>query len=160
MINLILQALASDDVLVLSESVKKLAELQHNQGSEWSVNGAAFIITSLFVIVILGIVFGFLVRSMLNQQKQLTQKVLYSTDLLQKFQISFDKNTQVLDRVNTYLQKIDSINEEKAKLEATQSQLQCFIKASLDAFKFKVSSNVSRIIRENNIMKKKTSDIK
>ncbi len=117
-----------------------------------SVNGAAFIVIALFIVVTLGVVFGILIKSMLNQQKQLTQKILNSSDLLQKFQESFDKNTQVLDKVNSYLQKIENLNEERAKMEATSSQLHCFIKASLDAYKFKISNNVLRIIKENNIV--------
>lgn len=154
------QTAPTKDVTSLVESLLKVAEMQNNQQSEWSVNGAAFIIIALFVIVILGVVFGILIKSMLNQQKQLTQKILNSSDLLEKFQESFDKNTQVLDKVNNYLQKIESLNEEKAKMEATSSQLHCFVKASLDAFKFKISGNVLRIIKENNIADKDRTENK
>lgn len=144
----------SQEVNNMVESLLKVAQMQNEQQNEWSVNGAAFIIIALFVIVTFGVVFGILIRSMLNQQKQLTQKILNSSDLLEKFQESFDKNTQVLDKVNNYLQKIELLNEEKAKMEATSNQLHCFVKASLDAFKFKISNNVSRIIKENNISNK------
>ena len=37
------------DIETLSKSIQQLAELQHNQGSEWSVNGATFILISILV---------------------------------------------------------------------------------------------------------------
>lgn len=157
---ILIQQIPTKEVNSLVESLRQIAEMQHSQQSEWSVNGAAFIVIALFIVVTLGVVFGILIKSMLNQQKQLTQKILNSSDLLQKFQESFDKNTQVLDKVNSYLQKIENLKEERAKMEATSSQLHCFIKASLDAYKFKISNNVLRIIKENNIVDKVKTETK
>ena len=93
------------DIEALSKSIQQLAELQYNQGSEWSVNGATFILISILVILCMGTVFVLLIKSVLNQQKQLTQKVFERTELLERFQSSFDRNTEVLKQVNDYIRK-------------------------------------------------------
>lgn len=148
------------DIETLSKSIQQLAELQHNQGSEWSVNGATFILISILVILCMGTVFVLLIKSVLNQQKQLTQKVFERTELLERFQSSFDKNTEVLKQVNDYMQKLELLTEEKAKQEATQSQIHFFVKSTLDAYKYKLSSSTLRIIKENNIINKPKTKLK
>lgn len=138
---------SSKDITGFTEAVKQLAELQHSQGSEWSVNGAAFIVISLFIIIILGFVFGILIRSMLNQQKQLTKKILSTSELLEKFQKSFDKNTSVLEKVNSFLSRIEYLNGEKAKLEVNTNQLEIIITECTCAYKYRIIESSLLVVR-------------
>lgn len=157
---MILEISSGNDVQTLAEALLKIADTQNTQQSEWSVNGAAFIVIALCGFIIFGGVFSLLVRSMLNQQKQLTLKFLNSTDLLQKFQESFDKNTQILNQVSNFLQAIEISNREEAKRETTPDQLHCIVKETLNAYKFKVSVEVAKIIDVNNIADKNKTRVK
>ena len=141
-------------------SIQKIAELQNSQQTEWSVNGAAFIVTAVFCILILGGVFGLLIRSILNQQKQLTSKILDGNDLIVKFQESFDKNTEILEKVSYLLKKSEELDREKAKREIAKEQLNCIVKNSLNSSKFYIISSIWKIIEQNNIRDTEKTKIK
>lgn len=145
--SLFLQVSTSKEVEILTKQVEELARANKEIGIS-NVNSSAFIIISLFIIVIFGAIFGILIRSLLVQQKNLTKKVLDSEDLLNKFQISFDNNTAVLDKVNNYLERIELLGEEQARREATSSQLHYFMKDALNSYKYKLLELVLKVIRE------------
>lgn len=139
------------DINDLVLSIQKIAELQNSQQTEWSVNGAAFIVTAVFCILILGGVFSLLIKSILNQQKQLTNKILGGNDLIIKFQESFDKNTETLEKVILLLKRTEELNSEKAKREISKEQLYCIVKNLLNSNKFHIISSIWKIIEQNNI---------
>lgn len=139
-----------EDVTEFVNAINKLAETQYNQG-EWSVNGAAFIVISVFVILILATVFGILIKSILNQQKQFTEKILNNNDAIAKFQESFDKNTDTLEKVSNYLSSINLLSEDKAKREITSDQAYVILKWALETAKRKIELNTDKIILANNI---------
>lgn len=139
-----------EDVTEFVNAINKLAETQHNQG-EWSVNGAAFIVISVFVILILATVFGILIKSILNQQKQFTEKILNNNDAIAKFQESFDKNTDTLEKVSNYLSSINLLSEDKAKREITSDQAYVILKWALETAKRKIELDTDKIILANNI---------
>lgn len=139
-----------EDVTEFVNAINKLAETQHNQG-EWSVNGAAFIVISVFVILILATVFGILIKSILNQQKQFTEKILNNNDAIAKFQESFDKNTDTLEKVSNSLSSINLLSEDKAKREITSDQAYVILKWALETAKRKIELDTDKIILANNI---------
>jgi len=140
-----------EEMTALVNAIDKLAKLQSEKG-EWSVNGAAFIVIAVLCIITLGSVFGLLIKSILNQQKQLTKKVLDGNDLLSKFQVSFDKNTEVLEKVGTHLNKIEEVERERFKRETTAEQLNFLVQNVLTSTKFNLVENTLKIIEQNNII--------
>lgn len=154
MISLVQLQQSGDDVSCLVDALLKVAQTQNAHQNEWSVNGAAFIIIAIFGFIIFGSVFGLLIRSILNQQKQMTLRFLGNSDLLAKFQESFDKNTQVLCQVSDFLKDLEVSDLENAKKETTNEQLHCVAKELLNAYKFRMSVEVQRIIEVNNIIDK------
>ena len=149
MTNVVLQG-GEKDVTALADALIKIANAQYTQ-DEWSINGAAFIIVAVSGFLVFGGVFGLLIRSVLMQQRQMVQKFLTSTDLLSKFQESFDKNTKILEQVSAFLKELEVANQENAKRETTRDQLHCIIKELLNSYKFKLAVEVQRIIDVNNI---------
>lgn len=141
------------EVKDLADALIKIAQIQ-NQTNEWSVNGAAFIIIALCGFLIFGVIFWVFVKSVLNQQKQMTNKFIDNSEILQKFQESFDKNTSILEHVNLFLENLESVKKDEAKRETTSEQLYCIVKEILNAYKFKVSVEVAKIIEVNNIADK------
>ena len=149
MTNVVLQG-GEKDVTALADALIKIANAQYTQ-DEWSINGAAFIIVAVSGFLVFGGVFGLLIRSVLMQQRQMVQKFLTSTDLLSKFQESFDKNTKILEQVSAFLKELEVANQENAKRETTRDQLHCITKELLNSYKFKLAVEVQRIIDVNNI---------
>lgn len=152
MTNSVLQL--QEDPTALIDALIKVAETQNNHQNEWSINGAAFIVVAIFGFIIFGSVFGLLIRSILNQQKQMTLRFLGNSDLLTKFQASFDKNTEILNQVSDFLKEIELTNSENAKKETTIEQLYCAVKEFLNAYKFRMAVEVQKIIDVNNITNK------
>ena len=152
MTNSVLQL--QEDPTALIDALIKVAETQNNHQNEWSINGAAFIVVAIFGFIIFGSVFGLLIRSILNQQKQMTLRFLGNSDLLTKFQASFDKNTEILNQVSDFLKEVELTNSENAKKETTTEQLHCAVKEFLNAYKFRMAVEVQKIIDVNNITNK------
>jgi len=134
--------------------VSALAQTQHAVG-EWSVNGAAFIIFS--IILVLGLVSGlaFTGKWVMKQFGKFFEKSLNTSSDLKP---TLDKVVSVLEETTTYLKKVNSETLKSLKVEATENQIYVVLKAGLRVLTLDILEGLKGIIRVNHISDKEYTE--